>query len=226
MRRVITLSLALFTAALGWGESALWNGAVRSFARNEVWQPGLIRVRFDQFNRRGEQISSSRSLLQVTVDENGELQTTVIESEEEGEDEESSGGPPFGDDDNAFAVLQISPFDPAAQDRVEARATGETRTIRGRQATAFAYTVTGEGRRNAVGTAWLATDSGAPLLLETSIEPLPVYLESFFASQSFGGNDDRWTADALSFEANVRFLLIRRRIESALEFSDYFRYQE
>lgn len=206
----------------------LWREAVRIHEQNQPWHAGLVRVSFVQYNRRGEQISSSRSLIEVSVGSDGELVSTVVESYEDGEvnEEQSEGGPPFGGEENAFEVLQTSPFDPAAQPRVTVRETDRFRYIDGFPAVAFEYTVAGDGKRSAVGTAWLLEESGRPILLEATIDPLPRYLESFSARQSYSGDSERWTASALDFDAEVRFLLIRRRIESAMEFSDYFQHRE
>lgn len=206
----------------------LWNDAVRIHARNQDWEAGLVRVSFVQYNRRDQEISRSRSLIQVTVGEDGELVSTVIESHHDGEagDEQSEGGAPFGSEENAFEVLQISPFDPTEQRRVRVQQTEEIRYIDGHRAVAFEYTVSGDGNRSAVGTAWLSEESGRPLMLEATIDPLPRYLESFSARQRYSGDSERWTAESLDFDADIRFLLIRRRIETAMEFSDYFEYRE
>lgn len=208
-------------------ERELWSKAVESFSLNDDWQAGRVEVSFVQYNRRNERISSYRSIMAVTVGTDGKLETTVLESYQDGDpDDASRSGGPFGGDDNAFSVLQTSPFDPAEQHRVRTRGTDALRTIDGRSTRAYEYTVRGDGKRSAVGTAWLDVNSGKPVLLEATIEPLPGYLESFDASQRYSENDGKWTTESLDFTAEVKFLLIRRTIESSMRFSDYFRYRE
>jgi hypothetical protein len=220
----------MFASASAWPDSAqdteLWQRATELYAGNDHWQAGRVDVSFVQYNRKDERISSHRSVLSVAVGPDGELETTVVESYEDGtEEDKNREGPPFGDgDENAFAVLEVSPFDPDEQHRVSAEPLGRIRRLDGRTVVGYGYTVSGDGKHEAIGTAWLDQESGRPLSIEATIDPLPRYLEELTAYQRYSGPEGLWAPESLAFTARVKFLLFRRRIESSMVFSQYFQY--
>ena len=66
-------------------------------------------------------------------------------------------------------------------------------------------------------------ESGAPVKTSASIEPLPGFVDVFQITQVFDTDSDgRWFMTRMEFVAEGNILFVRRRIESELQFSEYF----
>lgn len=181
-------------------------------------------------------VSTERTVLEISIGDDGETVSRIVYSERDGEDiteerrENPGGGSPFGGDGEdgsgdggAFAGLQKSPFDPAEQQAVTYHDTGRRAYLRGVMTHVFEYVhQTSEDSRIA-GTAWLSARDGSPLRLEATIEPLPGLVDSFLITQEFASAGEMWYLDSLAFDGEGRILFVKRRIESRMEFADYFR---
>ncbi|MFW6288794.1 MAG: hypothetical protein ACOC2Q_03340 [Spirochaetota bacterium] len=64
------------------------------------------------------------------------------------------------------------------------------------------------------------------MLLRLTIEPLPRFISEFEMKQHFARDDrGRWVVRRLEFVGAGSVVFVRRRIESILIFSEYFRSQ-
>lgn len=236
MRRILLVGL-LAIASAAWS-TELWDQAVILYEQNQELLPGRMIIRFDQFNGRGDLVSSETSDVLLYLDESGEMQSTIVSATKNGRDvtesrrENPSSGSPFGsrggggnesDDDNAFAGLQRSPFDPLEQSHVLVVDTGRTEYVGTTAARVHEFELrTGEKSRT-TGVAWLSVSDGTPLRVEATVAPLPIFVQIFEFVQEFSTDEaGRWFMSSMEFNAEGSFLFIRRRIESVFEFSDYF----
>lgn len=237
-RTLIAVFLAVLPAMLS--AHPLWSKAVESLRMSADLLPGTMAATFDQFNGRGELISRDETVVRLWADETGEIQSQVVSARRNGEDvtderrdSPQSGGGPFGpgqgqagDTDNGspFASLQRNPFAPEEQPHITIVSTGGRRMLDG----AFVLPIEFEHRTGpeAVnrGTAWLDADTGAPVRLETTIDPLPRFVTELVMVQHYGLNEDeQLVVERIEFSGEGRLLLFRRRLESVLFFSEYFR---
>jgi hypothetical protein len=76
------------------------------------------------------------------------------------------------------------------------------------------------------GTAWLAAASGVPVRLVYTLDPLPRFVTRFEVRETFAVVGELWALRSVEIEGDGRFLFVRRRVESRLEFSEYFRSDE
>lgn len=246
-RRSIALLLLAAAAAaapaqprptIAHGGDALWAEAVALYSEFGALLPGRMIVSFEQYNGRGNLVSTDRSEIEIWLDDDGEVQSRILSATRDGEDvteerrdDPSSGAPPFGggpgdgedDDENGFAGLQRSPFDPAEQANVTVTSIGAAQVISGVRALPyeFVHETTAETRNR--GTAWIAVESGDPVLLEITLDPLPRLVSEFLMRQEYERDGEgRWIVRRLEFSGAGSILFIRRRIESRLVFSDYF----
>jgi len=238
MKYALLFALGLLVGSAAQANS-LWDDAVSLFDSYGDLIPGHMEVAFDQYNGRGELVTSDRSTIAIWTDETGETQSRVISAERNGEDvteerrdDPSSGAPPFGgppDDDeeqsdNAFAGLARSPFDPEEQDHVTITNIGPVEIVEGVRSQVFEFRHQTSDRASNTGTAWLDTETGEPVLLRLSIEPLPRFISEFEMEQYFARDEQgRWVVRRLEFVGAGRILFLQRRIESRLIFSEYFR---
>jgi len=219
--------------------NSLWENAVDLFDAYGDLVPGHMEVRFDQYNGRGQLVTSDRSTIAIWVDETGETQSRIISAERDGEDvteerreDPSSGAPPFGgrpgdgeeEDDNAFAGLGRSPFDPDEQDRVTITRVGTVDVVEGVRSQEFEFVHRTTDRAANAGTAWLDAETGEPVLLRLTIEPLPRFVSEFEMEQYFARDEHgQWVVQRLEFVGAGQILFLQRRVESRLIFSEYFR---
>lgn len=241
-RRTYAVTAAILLLSIGAPSlqaSDLWDRAVAQYADLGDLIPGRMVIRFDQYNGRGSLVSSETSELEISVGPDGEILSRIVRATRNGEDvteqrrENPSGGSPFGgsngsdgdqeNDNSPFAGLQKSPFDPDEQHAVSVTDTGRTETVDGIRARVFEFQqLTGNTARTS-GTAWISEETGSPVMLTASVEPLPGYVESFEMIQRFaGGGSGRWYMTAMEFSGEGRILFLRRRLESEFLFSEYF----
>lgn len=236
--RLTAILLLLLAPALVLPATPLWERAVELYRSYGDLVPGRMEIRFDQYNGRGKLVATEESEIDIWVDADGEVQSRVIRATKDGEDvtEERrenprAGGPPFGggpgdsqeDDEGAFAGLQRSPFDPLEQANVRIVDVGPAALVNGVRAQAFEYEHRTGPEAVTRGTAWLSVDTGEPVRLDATVEPLPSFVREFVLRQHFDRDDEgRWIVRELEFDGAGRFLFLERRIESRLVFSDYF----
>lgn len=218
--------------------NSLWENAVDLYGETQGLVPGRMAVRFDQYNGRGRLVSTEVTELELRIDPNGEIESYVLYAESNGEnvteerreDPQSAGGGPFGggsDGDeggnNPFSGIQVSPFDPEEQSRVTLTRIGPATILDGVTVRPIDFVHQASEDRANTGTAWIAVDSGEPVALEITIEPLPRLVTEFLMRQEFGRDGEgRLVMERMQFTGEGTLLLIRRRIESELVFSQYF----
>ncbi len=240
MKYALLFGFGLLAATVAPANS-LWNDAVDLFDAYGDLIPGRMEISFDQYNGRGRLVTSDRSTIAIWVDDTGETQTRIISAERDGEDvteerreDPSSGAPPFGGrpgddeeaDDNAFAGLSRSPFDPDEQEHVTITRIGAVENVDGVRSQVFEFRHRTSDSAANVGTAWLDAETGEPVLLRLTIEPLPRVISEFEMEQSFARDEQgQWVVRRLDFVGAGSILFLQRRIESRLIFSEYFRAQ-
>lgn len=241
MIKKLFCTTATLLLTVGLGADTLWDRAVTAYGEHEGLVPGRMLIEFDQYNGRDKLVTSDESVVEIWVDVSGEIQSRVVYATRNGEDvtaerrdDPQSGAPPFGggpgtDDDGdggAFSGLQLSPFAPAEQLNVDVGPAGATEYLGSVLARRYPFTHrTGDDSAN-VGTAWLDVETGDPVRLELTIEPLPGIVDEFIMVQHFERDPEgRLVVRELEFDGAGHVLFLRRRIESRLIFSEYFRFE-
>lgn len=233
--RITCMALLLGICAVTAMSGELWSQAVDLYDTYGDLLPGRLSVQFDQYNGRGGLVSSERSEMAVEVGPSGEVESRIIYASKNGEDitekrrDDTGSGAPFGggggdpQSDSPFAGLQMSPFDPLEQARVTVIDTGRSETIDGVQTRIHLFQHSTGGESMTTGTVWLAEETGAPVKLTASIEPLPGFIDVFQMVQMFETDSEgRWYMTRMEFVGEGNILFVRRRLESELEFSEYF----
>jgi hypothetical protein len=242
---------AFAVSALPISADTLWNRAVEIFEENEGLFARRMSFRYDEYDGRGELRNWEERTMRMSMGEDGETEGEILSATRNGEDvtedrrEDPSGGGPalFGgaggqdasdgpegeagdaEDDGGFRNLEKSPFDPEEQNRVVYEATGEHRVIDGERARAYTFTHRPFGETATVGTAWLDVESGAPLLVEMTLDPLPrpALLKELSMLSEYEFDGQMWYVSDVEMVVSGQFLFLRRTIETTMEFSDYIR---
>lgn len=233
--RATLAALFLLISAVGATSGELWERAVGLYDAYGDLVPGRMSIRFDQYNGRGKLVSSDVSKIELVVGPSGEVEGRTTYASKNGRDvtEERRNDPAPGglfgggggdqESDSPFAGLQMSPFDPSQQASVTVIDTGRWEVIDGERTRVHLFEHSTGGENKTTGTVWIAENTGAPVKLTASIEPLPGFVDVFQITQTFDTDSEgRWYMTRMEFVAEGNILFVRRRIESEFEFSEYF----
>ena len=128
--------------------------------------------------------------------------------------------------DDREETIQVSPsyhpFDPEVQNRVTAKRLGPD-VLDGRNTVVFSFThrpKSGDGVLR--GKAWLDVDTGEPIQVEVSPDPLPKHIDKMVTRVHFERTPEGWWVPARSeIEGEGGLLWIRRTFESIVRFRDF-----
>lgn len=250
MQMKLLLPLLLFSLVLAPASAdTLWENAVSIFEANSDLLPGRIEIRLTEYGGRNRRIrNEEHGVYLTTPGSDGEPEVEIervirngedITEERRADSGEGGGfaalfGPPQSDDipedeeaeEGMGGPGESSPFDPELQHLVTFERNGESRLVNGRRTTAFTFRQQSEDdpEQFVTGTAWLDARSGAPLLLESTLDPLPSrLLDTFVFRSHFTETDEGWYLTRLHVDVVAQILLVRREFESVVRFSDHFR---
>ena len=229
----------------------LWDRAVEIFDAHSNLLPGRIEVRLTEWGGRNRRLRNeehgvyrtrsgadgSPEVEIVRVIRNGEDITAERREGDNGGGFSSLFGPPQGsdipenddEDGRSGGPGESNPFDPNLQHLLTYSRNGESRLINGRRTTGFTFRQQSEDDPDqfVTGTTWLDSSSGAPLLIESTLDPLPSrLLNTFQFTSHFRESDDGWFLTRLDVDVVAQILLVRREFETTVTFSEHFRSTE
>ncbi len=250
MRCLLLLALLCLSAAVpaypapvpAGGPDSLWSMAVSLAEANTRWVPGTIYMRMQEVDKHGEPKDEGGHEVwtRLYLGEDGEVASEMIKVLDDGEDvteEERArlAGEEAGEDDDDgdgghMTLEGYSPFDPGHQDRIVVLATGRQEEVDGRQCFVFEFEDEREGKdreEKVLGEAWLEAETGIPLKLGYTTDPLPKRVKKMYTTVLYDyDGPDAWYAGSLSLKATGGILFIKKHFSMSLAFSDYWRMPE
>ncbi len=230
MRKAETLKktiLFLFVLLVGAGEIfaaelELWNKAVQLYAWNKDWVPGSVVMKLEELDEKGKLKSLTESRIRYRVNEKRELEPEIVSIIKDGKDVTDKNRQGGGQRRNSSMGMDESPFDPALQDNVTVKPTGEKKVVRGHICSGFSF-VLKQKKNSLLGTAWIEESTGIPYGATITFDPLPAFVTRMNGEILFSYTDDStWYPSDMSFEGEGSFLFIKRLFRSKMSFSDYF----
>lgn len=220
--------------------TGLWRKAVEIYRRNSDWYPGRVTIVSEMLNRRGEPYSVTELFFNLSLDGDGQVQANLERALKNGEDTTEKvrskvtiRAPEEGmepGDDNTYSVsLTDSPFDPERQQDVTVTPAQEKLQLFGCRCRRFNFTfrthIVRKGKPVELtwrGMAWLREESGVPVKLEFTLDPLPGLLRSLWSIYLFEtASPDRWVVKQVSISGHGGFLFIIKRFRTTTTFTDY-----
>ncbi|HSQ35141.1 MAG TPA: hypothetical protein VLQ89_04035 [Candidatus Binatia bacterium] len=229
-------------SALDGRSDGLWQKAMDVFRRNSDWFPGKVSVVSEILDRKGRPDSVTELFFDIVFDEKNAARTELTRAFRNHKDvsvemKKNLAGRENQDEKDAekrdrFTVsLADIPFNPEKQQDVTVSAHAEKRLLFGRNCQRFDFTfrtaIVQKGRKEDltwVGMAWLDENSGVPVKLEFSFEPLPRNVQRFWMIYLYDVNaTPDWTLKEIRAEGQGGFLFIKKGFRSTTVFSDYRR---
>jgi hypothetical protein len=221
----------------------LWRKALDVFQRNSDWLPGKVSILSEMLDRQGRPDSITKLDFNIVLDGKGEARTVLLQAFKDGEDvsaemkkklatDETQDSKAAGKKSTLTVSLAESPFNPGRQPDVTVRANAEKQLLFGRLCQRFDFSfkteMAGNGKKAEkttwVGKAWLEENSGIPLKLEFSLEPLPKHVNSLWTIYLYETNAaGDWMLREIEIQGQGGFLFIRKSFRSTTSFGEYQR---
>jgi hypothetical protein len=241
---LVLLSLVLATAALVSAQSepdSLWTKAVTLYDANSNWVPGSIYMHMQEVDKHGEPKNNKGHEVwtRLFLNEEGEVDTELIKMLDDGEDvteEEKEKREEEEDDDddrNSVTMEGYIPFDPEHQGGVTITRTGDEDVVDGRRYAVYEF----EDERDpeddddeemtVKGKVWLDVETGAPLRMVYTTDPLPKRVKKMVTSVTYEyEGPDAWNAATMSVKATGGILFIKKHFRMNMTFDEYWRMPE
>ncbi len=216
---------------------ALWLKAVETARRAEESNvvPLAAKVETTVKKKNGAVEHRSTVVLRSVNRGGSALETEVVSAVEDGKDvthearkAEEEGrrrhdAPKGGDSEAPVEVtLDYHPFSPKSQARVSCHRLGEA-VLNGQKAVLYSFRQdSASGKASVEGRAWLDEETGTPLQVQASPDPLPRFVNRMTTTVRFEVTaDGRWQPKSSILEGEGGFLFYHRLVESDVVFSDF-----
>lgn len=247
-------SLLFFSPAAGNGAAAagaeanppgLWQKALVVYQKNNDLIPHKMEIRSEMLDRQGRANSVSKYYFNIIADGQGKTRTELTQAfkdnrdvtEETKKDIAARDAPKeksAGKKETLSISMGDTPFNPEKQTNVTVRAHAEKQLLFGRMCRRFDFSFkTDMGRKDRaknptwVGKAWLEENSGIPVKLEFSFEPLPKPINNLWTIYLYEVNAaGDWVLKEITVQGQGGFLFIKKGFRSTTRFNDYRRGSE
>lgn len=226
----------VFPAGLADSGAGLWQKAVQWAERARETLPGLIELRAEMMDGDGDLEGVQESTIKLKAGASGEVESELVRVLEDGKDvtakareeeakrrrEKQKKGKAAGEQSVGIQIGE-SPFHPASQAQVIARATGQRRTLRGKACLEFQVTWKKE-KETEKGTAWLDEQTGAPVEYTFSPDPLPRHARRVLTTWRYeDAGPLGWRPVEMNVEGEGGFLFIRKKFRMRTTFGEFWR---
>jgi hypothetical protein len=236
MRTIASLFL-LLTCALQAAPQAdpLWQKAVEMARRNKPWVPGITVLRVEVLDDKGKSTDTYESRLRFSPDGGGaavftvesamrngvDVTTKEREAQEKRNRDTAKNGKPSSLD------LGDNPFDPDIQAALLVTALEGSSDVDGKTCVLYSFVLKKKDGGNAVGTAALEQESGAPVEVKYTLKPLPAGVQSLTTVLRYGmGPAGEGFLRDVAVEGTGGILFIKRAFRSDIGLDGYWKREE
>jgi hypothetical protein len=193
----------------------LWQKAVEIGRRNRDWLPGEARFVLELIDENGTPKDSWESWYRLSPGADGKPVLEVVRELRNGvEVTPKESRRPFSTGDD--------PFDPGAQESVQALPRGQSRLIDGALCSLYEFTLKKKDGSSLVGTAWLNQATGVPVEASYTYVPLPKMVFEMNATLRYGqGAQGEGALREVHIEGSGGVLFIRRNFRSTITLDAY-----
>jgi hypothetical protein len=226
----------------GTNPAGLWQKALAVFQKNNDLIPHKMEVFSEMLDRQGRPDSVAKYYFNIIVDGQGNTRTELtqaikdnrditVETKKKMADRDDPKEKPAGKKKALTMSMGDTPFNPDKQQKVTVRAQAEKQLLFGRLCRRFDFSFKAdmggkdkEENPTWVGKAWLEENSGIPLKLEFSFEPLPKHVNNLWTIYLYEVNAaGDWVLKEITVQGQGGFLFIKKGFRSTTRFNDYRR---
>ena len=239
---VKTLLLAVLLAVpLPLQAEDLWPKAVQWGQASKDWMPGTMSMVSEMLDKSGKVEETTAIAFRLVVKPDGEIAQEMVKYVENGNDvtaakrtemekaeaeaaaEEKKGAK--GKEEVSVGVEVAGVFLPDLQKGTQVRPGVTRRAVGGRMGLEHAFTQKQQDGSTVKGTAWLDRETGLPLEVAYTPEPLPKHVKEMATVIRYGpGEGGNWHAVEMVTEGVGGILFIKKRFRFTMKFGDYFQY--
>jgi hypothetical protein len=227
-KTVLILMMTMLIVSLSANESELWNKA-KQFAKNgEDLVSGKLVNTSIQLDKKGEETMRSVITLALTQEDEGVSASFVTGSR--------NGEEVTADDPEAAQYLQqdYTPEEGSFfDDIVSYNQTSEEKVIDDKECIKFDYIAkhTRKEKKKEIeetetGSIWLEKSTGKPVFREFVSDPLPKNVKEMNMKIHYTSFEDAVKGAKVESELLVSFMMMKMRMNSIMEFSDFWRYEK
>ncbi len=206
----------------------LWEKAIEYAAAARGWTAGRSVTRVEKLRKSGAVESVEEIWSSFSAAPDGSVEEAIVKVVKDGRDrteEVRRRKARERDQSRRSGTADTEPgvFEPAAQPYVRRARTDDVRTIDGRACRGYEFT---QKTRDGVarGTAWLDDETGRPVELSFTPEPLPSLVKRLSVRIRFEFTPpDRWVAAKIESEGTGGLLFVQREFRTRTTFSHYWR---
>ena len=216
----------------------LWQKALKLFSANKDWIPGNIIQRTELFTEQGKPESTHEVWIEYKKDDKEKITSEIVKVikdsknvTDEFKKEQSKKQKKKDKEDSASFELNDNPFNPDLQKNVSIKVTNETQRISGKNCTGFEFSQKVEFRENDKkltvtnrGKAWLDKETGYPLKLEYTFDPLPKRMKSIWTIILYEVTPEgNWYAKEMIMDGEAGFLFIKKKFHTLITFNNFWK---
>jgi len=210
----------------------LWQKAVDLAALNRDRVPGLLDMTSKVMDKKGKVEDLQEIKTRLFLGETGEVESELVRIVANGEDitEKTRADMEKRDqgkkDENSGEVTMefqtAGIFDPASQDRLTTRSTGQKAFVDGHSCIGYTFSFKEKDGTVLSGTAWLEEGTGIPMEVQSTPDPLPKHVKSMKTTLKYEVQNNRWGLREMVVEGVGGMLFIKKKFHMTTTFSDWF----
>lgn len=218
----------------------LWQKAVALAGANLDLVPGKMMSRIIELDDNGKTKSVNESWLRFYLAPDKQVETELLKAVKDGKDITAEQRKKMAEDrkkqtasadskDNkrpkkSIDLSDSNPFAPGIQASVIKKSLDRREIIQEKNCLVYEYHYT-KDELSYKGLAWLEEDTGTPLRLQYSLDPLPKYTTRMLTVINYSSdNSGLWHPATMTMEAAGKFLMIKKNLRMVFEFSEYWRH--
>jgi hypothetical protein len=230
---------ALSTSVAGAPTDSLWLKAVALSERNDDLVPGLMKMHMQEVDKHGEpkDIEKYHEVWSaLKLGEGGEVEYEMIRAIENGKDvteeekekarEESVEGE-ADEESESHSMESYNPFDPGNQEKVSIGAVREGEIVDGKKTAVYEFTERTDDNIVVSGKAWLEEDTGVPVRVEYTPDPLPKRIKHMVTTMEYEHiYPDSLIVKHMLVDVTGGILFIKKHFHMDMTFDRYWRLPE
>lgn len=223
---------------------SLWLKAVSISEKNDDLVPGLMKMHMQEVDKHGKPKDLDKYhevWSTLSLGEDGEVEYEMIKTVENGKDvteeekakeekekaREKDGDDEEGGDGESHEMKGYSPFDSENQGAVSIAALGSGGIVNGKSTAVYEFSERTPDDIEISGKAWLQIDTGVPVRVEYTPDPLPKRVKRMVTTMEYNHiYPDSLVVSRMFVEVTGGILFIKKHFHMDMTFDEYWRLPE